>query len=762
MKKIIFIVLCTFVSLTSFAQTYTGSQGNNTSVEFITNVQFGSINNASDGSDADGDLIDGYDDYTSQTAVVGSGSTYTLSVTIDPDPTDYIYAWIDWNDNGDFTDLGEEYILASNVSASGPFSTSIIIPSTTVAINTRMRVSLKRGAAPTSTEAFAHGEVEDYSIYIDIDTDGDGVYNTEDLDADNDGILDTDENTCITQGFSNGNFENNLVTPTSYVITAQANVPGWETTASDGKIEIWHTNFNSVPAYEGTYFAEINANNILPQRLFQTLTVTPGDIVKWNVAHRGRAGLDRMDIMVGPSGAPVTQQIASTNNTAWQVYTSSYTVPDGVTEIEIGFEAVSTSGGNKSVGNFIDDVQLYITSTNYCDSDNDGVPNIYDMDADNDGIADVVEAGGTDPDNDGRIGTGAITDANGNGVDDSIDATPLSEPDTDSDGFLNYLDIDSDGDGIVDNVEAQTTSGYKEPSGNDNNNNGWDDLYEAGGEVGQIGLTNTDGDSFPDYLDLNSDNDGATDAIEGYDTNKDGIANKVLTRNDSDKDGLDDSFDSDDESKIDNGGPTNNGQTALTFPNDDNVSTNPIEDQDWREPLSSTLPVELISFKAIKNNNSVDLTWSTASEINNDYFLVQKSDDNVNFETIESVDGNGNSNVIINYFAIDNNPYSGVNYYRLLQVDYDGTQDYSNTITVNFIGENEIIVYPNPTTGIINIEGASNFQLMVYTPSAELLFNTKIENSNIYKLDLSNYSKGVYIIQLISDYKTEVKRIIVN
>ena len=242
-----------------------------------------------------------------------------------------------------------------------------------------------------------------------------------------------------------------------------------------------------------------------------------------------------------------------------------------------------------------------------------------------------------------------------------------------------------------------------------------------------------DNDNIPDVFDKDSDNDGCPDAIEG---------SKFYNYEDLDNDMLKGNVDAD-------GVPTIGSQA---FGDSKNANADGC----------ATLPVELISFKAIKNNNSVDLTWSTASEINNDYFLVQKSDDNVNFETIESVDGNGNSNVIINYFAIDNNPYSGVNYYRLLQVDYDGTQDYSNTIAVNFIGENEIIVYPNPTTGIINIEGASNFQLMVYTPSAELLINTKIDNSDLYNLDLSNLSKGVYIIHLTSNCKTEVKRVIVR
>ncbi len=747
MRKFLFLVLCTFIGAFSFAQSYPVSTSRSTALEYISNVQFGTINNTSVGGS-------GYDDYTAQTAVMIPGSTYSLSVTIDPGSDNYITAWLDWNDDGDFTDDGEAYIIATNVVTSGPFSKSITIPASAAGKMTRMRVTLTCSEVPVSdNSSFARGEVEDYSIFIDTDTDGDGVFDTEDLDADNDGILDTDENTCISQGFVNGNFENNLVNPNDkdYIQTVASDIPGWETTDNKGKIEIWADLFQGVPAFEGSYFAEINATS--DGSLYQILDVNPGDIVKWKVAHRGRSGVDSMNIMVGPIGSPNIVQKVGTGTSGWVVYDSSYIVPD-VTQIKIAFDAI----GGGSVGNFVDDIQLYIISTDYCDSDNDGVANIYDLDSDNDGIADVVEAGGTDTDNDGRYDDGTpFVDIDGNGVHDYLDANPLSELDTDGDGFVNLHDIDSDGDGVVDNIEGQTSVGYTSPSGADVNKNGWDDSYDGNESGSQIILCNSDNDAIPDYLDDNSDNDGPIDAIEAYDTDKDDKANTVARTYDSDGDGLDDSFDVDGTSLTDNGGPTN-GQSYASFPNDDN-STSP--ERDWREPLG-TLPVELISFDAIKNNNTVDLSWTTASEINNDYFLVQKSSDNSNFETIESVDGNGNSNVVINYNAIDNNPNYGVNYYRLLQVDYDGTEALSNTVAVNFDADNNINVYPNPTKGIVNVEGARNFQLMLYTPSSNLLFSTKIENTDLYKLDLSNYPKGVYIIHLISDSKTEVKRVIVQ
>lgn len=142
-----------------------------------------------------------------------------------------------------------------------------------------------------------------------------------------------------------------------------------------------------------------------------------------------------------------------------------------------------------------------------------------DLDSDNDGILDTFEDLNLDGDND-----------------------PTTNPtDSDGDGFPDYLDIDSDNDGIPDNVEAQTTAGYLPPSGLDVNGNGVDDVYELNGNLG-IFPVDTDGDSLPDYLDEDSDNDGVPDSIEGNDHNHDGIPDVVFIGSDKDNDGLDDGY----------------------------------------------------------------------------------------------------------------------------------------------------------------------------------------------------------------------------
>ena len=142
-----------------------------------------------------------------------------------------------------------------------------------------------------------------------------------------------------------------------------------------------------------------------------------------------------------------------------------------------------------------------------------------DLDSDNDGIVDSFEDLNLDGDND-----------------------PSTNPtDSDGDSFPDYLDIDSDNDGVPDNIEAQTTQGYIAPTGIDANGNGLDDAYETNGNVGLFPV-DTDGDSLPDYLDEDSDNDNVPDNIEAHDHNHYGIPDVVFIGSDKDDDGLDDGY----------------------------------------------------------------------------------------------------------------------------------------------------------------------------------------------------------------------------
>ncbi|MGB5437357.1 MAG: hypothetical protein WBM98_15785, partial [Maribacter sp.] len=177
-------------------------------------------------------------------------------------------------------------------------------------------------------------------------------------------------------------------------------------------------------------------------------------------------------------------------------------------------------------------------STSPTDTDGDGIPDYRDKDSDNDGILDNVEA---------QTSFGYIEscgmDSDGNGLDDHYEATPgscggLVPIDTDGDHIPDYLDIDSDNDGILDNVEAQTTTGFIPPSDEDGNHNGLDDEYEPACLCEGLTPLDTDGDTVPDFRDLDSDNDGILDNVEAQTA----YAFQEPCGMDSDGNGLDDHY----------------------------------------------------------------------------------------------------------------------------------------------------------------------------------------------------------------------------
>ena len=202
------------------------------------------------------------------------------------------------------------------------------------------------------------------------------------------------------------------------------------------------------------------------------------------------------------------------------------------------------------------------------DTDSDTVPNYLDLDSDNDGVKDLYESGLTgfaDADNNGVIDTG--TDADNDGIQDSIDTdagtfgspenTPLK--DTDSDTVPNYLDLDSDNDGIKDlyesgltNLDAlDTDNNGVIDTGDDDDNDGIQDITDsdsdAFGSTDLAAPTDTDGDNVPDVNDLDSDNDGINDIIENGDpTITDPDGNGMIEGADVDKDGILGTADKDD------------------------------------------------------------------------------------------------------------------------------------------------------------------------------------------------------------------------
>ena len=214
---------------------------------------------------------------------------------------------------------------------------------------------------------------------------------------------------------------------------------------------------------------------------------------------------------------------------------------------DVGNDFVAENAGNTLLrtGGDTGPVDGRADSYPYRNMDNDRRSNPYDLDSDGDGIIDVLEAGFVDANF-----NGFIDGANGaDGWNVAVNALgTLTLYNTDGRGNPDYMDIDADDDGIPDNIEGQTTAGYKFPAYADLDNDGLDNNYDATAGFGGSGifLSDKDGDNLPDYRDLDTDSDGITDVVEGNDFNRNGAAddNVSLTLLDTDGDGLDNRFDS--------------------------------------------------------------------------------------------------------------------------------------------------------------------------------------------------------------------------
>jgi hypothetical protein len=122
--------------------------------------------------------------------------------------------------------------------------------------------------------------------------------------------------------------------------------------------------------------------------------------------------------------------------------------------------------------------------------------------------------------------------------------------------------------------------------------------------------------------------------------------------------------------------------------------------------LISTLPIELITFDAVKQNRDIKLSWATAGELNNDYFTIERSADGISWETVHTLPGSKNSSQVRDYSWIDDSPFAGISYYRLKQTDYDGKSETFNIVSVEQNQVEELQAYPNPVSHTSTLFGS--------------------------------------------------------
>lgn len=182
----------------------------------------------------------------------------------------------------------------------------------------------------------------------------------------------------------------------------------------------------------------------------------------------------------------------------------------------------------------------------------------------------------------------------------------------------------------------------------------------------------------------------------------------------------------------------------------------------------SVLPIRLSQFDGRKMDGDNLLFWETLSEKNNDYFILERAEDNLMFEAIAQVDGAGNSNYAINYQFLDKNVRNDA-YYRLKQVDFDGATSYSDIVFIPRNGSSGAELYPNPNNGSFYLNYDAEFdedlEVKIYDASGKLIYDHQFRaemSENTFGIHLQNTSPGIYLMTLTGQRTSRSLPVIVN
>lgn len=183
--------------------------------------------------------------------------------------------------------------------------------------------------------------------------------------------------------------------------------------------------------------------------------------------------------------------------------------------------------------------------------------------------------------------------------------------------------------------------------------------------------------------------------------------------------------------------------------------------------LSSPLPVQLLSFSGTAADNQNQLTWTTASEINNAYFTLEKSDDGIHFQTLAQLPGAGNSNQLLTYTATDDRPAFPVTYYRLQQTDFDGTVSEAGFIAVSgtsAAASIQLEIAGNPCADILSFRYTCNgdhaYVHLTDLTGRELIQQSLEKGSGWQQISLAGMKPGVYLLILHDQDHTLVRKLV--
>lgn len=186
--------------------------------------------------------------------------------------------------------------------------------------------------------------------------------------------------------------------------------------------------------------------------------------------------------------------------------------------------------------------------------------------------------------------------------------------------------------------------------------------------------------------------------------------------------------------------------------------------------ISGALPLTLLSFTAIKQDNIAQLTWQTTSEINTSHFNIQRSTDGVSFTTIGSVNAKLSGGLQNNYDYPDDlaNLKDGNVFYRLQMVDNDGKFTYSKIVYITIDANSlRISIHPNPAHSYFVVDNYSNIDVknstvLVRDMSGRTLINQKFTNNPEQRIDISMLSRGMYVVSIVTNVNVHTQKLLVQ
>jgi hypothetical protein len=217
----------------------------------------------------------------------------------------------------------------------------------------------------------------------------------------------------------------------------------------------------------------------------------------------------------------------------------------------------------------------------------------------------------------------------------------------------------------------------------------------------------------------------------------------------------------------DEGGFDTAAPGTVRIPNNPNNPNQP--NGNLRCSCNQILPITLMYFTAKQNDSQVVLQWATASEKDNEYFSLEKSRDGRQFNEIGRVAGAGTSTTKLTYQFTDDFPFGGTSYYRLKQVDLDGTFTYSRIVAVNSEVTAALRIYPNPVTqNELWVEAtdaqADDMRITIHNAVGQLLLDRVYSYEPAVKVDLSALRRepGLYIISVRRKSRIERQKLVIR